>query len=167
MRLKPVLLGVMLLGLPAVVHAQTTACPAGKQINANKLFIGTAPMADGSCTVPSGDAVAALAAAATNASNLTAGTVPAGRLVNRPIIPALTNTVGSSATTIYPAGSYFSIFIKVTTPGASAVCTGDGGATYGTAFYPQDLHWPAVPGGAMPPGPVVCTGPTTIAPEAH
>ena len=88
-------------------------------------------------------------------------------VVNRPTIAPLTTTVGATATTIYPAGTYVSISIKVTTPGATTTCTGDGGATSGTATYPQDLHWPTIVGGAMPPGPIVCTGQTSIGTEAH
>ena len=95
--------------------------------------------------------------------------VPAANLVNRPTIAPLTTTVGTTATTIYPTGTYLSIRIQVLTTGAMMTCTGDGGATSGTAAYPQDLHWPAVSYGAMPPGPIQCTASvsTTIAPEAH
>jgi hypothetical protein len=140
--------------LIGVAHAQTTAAPAGTQLNPNRVIIGPLPG-----QVAGGDALAAEIANRVQAEAIA--------VVNRPTIAPLTTTVGATATTIYPAGTYVSISIKVTTPGAITTCTGDGGATSGTATYPQDLHWPTIVGGAMPPGPVVCTGQTAISTEAH
>ena len=107
-----------------------------------------------------------------NASALTAETTRAKAaeaiaVVNRPTIAPLTTAVSSTPTTIYSAGAFVSILIKVATPGAATSCTGDGGSTSGTATYPQDLRWPTIVGGAMPPGPIVCTGQTAISTEAH
>jgi hypothetical protein len=155
------LLGVMLGLSGGTALAQPASCPDGQPMNPNLIFRGT-----GACTLAKGDETPQL-----NGS----GKVLPTFLVNYPVIAPSSTTVATSATQVYPAasaipnGAYLSIRIFVLTPGASLTCTGDGGATSGTAAYPQHIDWPDQPGGAMPPGPIVCTATATatIASEAH
>ena len=93
-------------------------------------------------------------------------------LVDRSTIAPLTTTVGTSPTTIFPAGTYLSIRIALTATGSLA-CTGDGttpalGGT-GTASFGQDIHWPVLAGGAMPTAAVSCiaAASSTVTTEAH
>ena len=109
----------------------------------------------------------AVSTAAANASNLAAGTVPAGRLVNRTPATPLTTTVGTTLTTILPAGPYVSVRIKLVVPNP-LTCTGDGGVTSATALPGMDLHWPNDQG-QMAPGPFQCwsTVPGTVIANAY
>ena len=205
--------------------AQAALCPPGAKINPANIYRGT-----GDCGLATGDDLAAASAGATNASNLTTGTVPSARLppatpttlggvtistglsgtagalsviygtgagqavqgnaigstvaplvsgvvpaaylVNRPMISPTTATVGTSATTIFPVGTYLSIRIALTSAGSLA-CTGDGTTPAlggsGTAAYGQDIHWPVIAGGALPSGPIRCIADrsSTISTEAH
>ena len=93
-------------------------------------------------------------------------------LVNRATIAPTTTTVGTSPTTVFPAGTYLSIRIALTATGSLA-CTGDGttpalGGT-GTASFGQDIHWPVQAGGAMPTSVVSCIAgaSSTVTTEAH
>jgi DNA invertase Pin-like site-specific DNA recombinase len=123
-------------------------------------------------TVADGGALTTEAALARSAANLTSGLVPVARLVNRATITPITTTVGTTATTIYPAGAYISIRIALTAAGTVA-CTGDGTTPAlggsGTAAYGQDIRWPFLAGGAMPAGAIQCiaAATSTITTEAH
>jgi hypothetical protein len=99
--------------------------------------------------------------------------VVAVTLVNRPLITPLLTSVGTTAATVYPVGTYVSIQIAPTTPGAQISCSGNGTPPAigdgNTVSYGQWLFWPRQFGGSVPQSAVVCvaSNPTTISVEAH
>jgi hypothetical protein len=174
------LTAVLLAAAPAFAQAPSVG-GFPNPVPSNMLTFGTATgtvgdggvlastQATANAAIPSAQKGAASGVAALNANSQT----PTGYLVNRPTITPLTTTVGTSPTTIYSAGVFAAIRIAINTPGASMACTGDGTTPAlggsGTAYYPQDIHWPVVTFGAMPAGAVQCIASISAAvlAEAH